>query len=137
MTAYGAVQKIGVGVVNRFTASTALMTEVGSRVYNDLAPADSALPLIVWKFVDVTQSRIFDADIRYEVAIEFAIYGRKQDALALHTIATLLETAFDLPIAAEDFDRVTLMRQNPSMPLYLDDSWSMIIKYNAVGYKTS
>lgn len=124
-------------IKTRLYATSSLTTLVGGatpRIYLDSAPADTAMPLIVYKPQPDNLSRMFGGDTRHQFDINFEVYVEAANPSQLHTIAAALGTAFATTLTVTGFDRATLTRQTAGVPSFSDSAWSIVEVYRVVAH---
>jgi hypothetical protein len=124
-------------VKTRLYATSSLTTLLGGatpRIYLDSAPADTTMPLIVYKPQPDNISRMFGGDVRHQFDIQFEIYVEASNPSQLHTLAAAIGTAFSTTLTVTGFDRATVLRQTAGAPSFADSAWSMVETYSVVAH---
>lgn len=120
----------------RLYATTALATTFGSRMYLDVAPANAALPLLVYRAPTMRTIPHFGGVVRREMSFEFQMFFNNTGSQDIHAGAANLATALATPLTVTGFDRATFVRTDAGVPSRTDDSWTMIERYRAVAFDT-
>lgn len=124
-------------IKTRLYATSALTTPLGGatpRIYLDSAPADTPMPLMVYKPQADNLSRMFGGDTRHQFDISFEIYVEASTPSQLHTLAAALGTAFATTLTVTGFDRATVTRQTAGVPSFSDSAWSIVEVYRVVAH---
>jgi hypothetical protein len=122
-------------IKGRLYATTALTTELTSRIYYNSAPADARLPLLVYT-ATVRTTPFFGSITRHEVEIEFATQYDNRGGTDIYLVSDGLATAFSTPITVTGFDALRGVRIERGVPSFADDGWTMIERWRFVAHDT-
>lgn len=120
----------------RLHATAALTTRFGSRMYLDVAPANSPFPLMVYRAPSARTTPMYGAVVRFDMEFEFEMFFDGTGSQNIHTAASELATALSTALTVTGFDRAVFIRTEAGVPSRLDDSWSMTERYRAVAHDT-
>ena len=122
------------GLRARILASTNLLAAVGNRIYLDEAPANAALPLVVYSATSSTVTPHFGGQNRYDIEMDFLIAYNNAGNQAIHTVAQEIEAMLATKFAATGFTAVTAIKVLGGVPAFEDDAWTMTERYRLTAW---
>lgn len=110
-----------------------------SRVYLDIAPADTTLPLCVYTGSQMVRERNMGGTSLHSLRITFSMYTTNDSSVIVVSAQSKLKTLLDGVVLSgvSGYDRATVILREQGVPQFEDDSWSIEDEYELVGQITS
>ena len=119
------------------TGAGQFMTLLGSRVYLDAAPGDTALPLCVYTAETTAFDPCMDGSVAHTIRVTFTIYDDRDGTATAQSAAGALRLLLDsAELSATRYDRVLCIHRGRGAPVFDGDVWSIVEMYELRGQLT-
>lgn len=115
------------------TSGSGFVADLGGRVYLDIAPEDSALPLCTY----VAETSVFSKGTQgtdHMMRVVFSIFDSADTTADIVAAAGKLRSLLDgATLSATGYDRVVCILRSRGVPTLADDAWSLAEEYELRG----